>query len=541
MKSKIKNPNGLAGLLFAGFISVAFVWFTFGISFLRGDSSFWNTQVGDVAQYLAGFNMYFRSPWEFPLLGFDGFNYPQGTTVTFVDAIPIYSLFLKLFIPKSWAPFNPFGFWVGICFFLQGVVAWWILRELRVQNWLLLAALVLILLTSPSLMARLGHISLMSHWLLLFGIALYIRCCKRDAFLYLSWTLLVVLSFYINVYIFFMLSGMMLCAFLDLKKKFGLRDWLALCAPILCLFVTTALTLLPLPIATVTKEWGFGYYSMNFLAPITGGRVVSLGYNEIPGQYEGFNYLGLGVIICGVWVLLFCRDVAYSIVRNHVFMALLLCLFFIYSLSNQIYFGSSQIAVVNYPDALAGFTSQFRASGRFFWPVGYFALIFSLYIIYRTFDSKIFSIFLVFVVVVQLYDLTDRYQMLQNTAKREVAPVINYDAWNLAIGVGKEVIYLYPKFKCGKLQNKTILPIMRYAADKGLKLNTGYIARYTPSCDNIETEISTADPNRSVFVFSKSDYINEADITPLFYPGSSVRCTDMDLVFICEIVNGKRL
>ncbi|HEN3648047.1 TPA: hypothetical protein U5E43_004226, partial [Yersinia enterocolitica] len=130
------NVTKYPGAILAILISIGYILATYGSHFIIGDSSFWMSEVDDVTQYISGFNMYLSSPWNFPLLAFDSLNYPQGTRVTFVDAIPIYSFILKLLLPENIAPFNPFGYWIALCLLLQGISAWWITKELNVDSWL---------------------------------------------------------------------------------------------------------------------------------------------------------------------------------------------------------------------------------------------------------------------------------------------------------------------------------------------------------------------------------------------------------------------
>lgn len=273
-KSTYSEASGVFGLLAVCLISVAFVLQVFGVDFVRGSGPFWQSQIHDVTQYIAGFNMYFGAPWQLPLLAFDSLNYPIGTRVTFVDAIPIYALLLKLVVPLGWAPFNPFGFWVGLCFLMQGFSAWWICRELKAESWPLLLGLLAALLTFPALLARLGHISLMSHWILLFAIALYIRGFKKRQLPCVSWAALIISAFYINIYIFVMASGIAFASLFDLNRRLTVRDLGIFLLPFVLLGATLFVMLLPLPIHEITPEWGFGYYSMNLISPILGGALI---------------------------------------------------------------------------------------------------------------------------------------------------------------------------------------------------------------------------------------------------------------------------
>lgn len=148
-----------------------------------------------------------------PLLAFDSLNYPQGTRATFVDVIPLYALLLKLLLPASLAPFNPYGAWVALCFILQAVG---VVDQSRAKAELmgLPSESSDCLAGFPALMAQLGHISLMSHWIILFALALYVRSRYMLGLPLISWTVLLVVAFYVNIYLFAMAAGIYFAAFL---------------------------------------------------------------------------------------------------------------------------------------------------------------------------------------------------------------------------------------------------------------------------------------------------------------------------------------
>lgn len=527
------RPSGLEGLVLALVLAGFFVLRTFGYDFVLGTAPYWQTQVDDVTQYIAGFNMYFTAPWQFPLLAFDSLNYPNGTRVTFVDAIPLYSLLLKLFLPSSWAPFNPFGFWVALCFLLQAAGAWWIARELRTNSWFLLICLLVIFLTYPALMARMGHISLMSHWILLFAIALYVRSYRQRQLTHWPWTILLVGAFYINIYLFVMACGFLVVSLFSMRRMIQWRDVRNILMPFALLAATSLVMLFPLPTAEITRELGFGYYSMNLLSPITGGRFIKPQVVEVAGQYEGFNYLGLGVLVALLIAYLRRKRTVGDIVKRHRALFMLLLLFTIYALSNQIYFGGQQIIVLKYPGILRGLTSQFRASGRFFWPVGYCLVVFSLLMLHRSLGGRRFAVAAILLVGLQIADLSDHYKGLRQISNRDSHRPMDYAVWDSHLSKSVRTLYFYPKFKCGQVPHETLLSVMRYAAERGLKLNTGYIARYTPDCQDIEREIAGSDPEKSAFIFAHTDYPTQESVTKLFSDSAKIRCSEVQFAHVC--------
>ena len=543
MRTKLDlAPIGVFGLLFCIVAALLYVVMTFGISFVTGSSSYWHSEVDDIAQYISGFNMYFNSPWQLPLLAFNSLNYPDGTRVTFVDSIPLYALVLKAILPSSLSLFNPFGFWVAFVFVLQAVSAWWLSRELRVNSWLFLASLLAVLLTFPALMARLGHVSLMSHWIILFAFAIYIRSHRLNAWQRYPWVVLLVSSFYVNVYLFVMASGIYSASFFASGFRISgrdvfviLRSILDFLLPFIVLLISALFLLLPLQTSDVAREGGFGYFSMNLLSPFLGGRFLQIQATEMAGQGEGFNYLGLGVILAFSVSMVVCnlRDRAFF--ERHWPLLLVMFGYALYSLSNKVYFGNFLVAIINYPEILGAITSQFRASGRFFWPVGYAVIIFSFLSIYRYLSFRVFVAFVFAVVLIQIGDIKDRYYLMKSIANRKEVQRINPKEWDVELGSGKKNIYFYPKFKCGKNSpHESLLPLMLYASKRGLNINTGYIARHTPSCDDVEAEIAASKPSESVYVFVSDEFDSEAAIKRMFPDDFKLQCNKVDFAFVCH-------
>ncbi|MFA3778207.1 DUF6311 domain-containing protein [Yersinia sp. 1652 StPb PI] len=530
------NVTKYPGAILAILISIGYILATYGPHFIIGDSSFWMSEVDDVTQYISGFNMYLSSPWNFPLLAFDSLNYPQGTRVTFVDAIPIYSFVLKLLLPENIAPFNPFGYWIALCLLLQGISAWWITKELNVNSWLFFILLLLTFLTYPALLARIGHISLMSHWVLLFSLALYIRGRRQKKLSIGIWTILLVSIFYINIYLFVMASGIYFAAIFSNKQKFSIGLILKCLIPFLTLTASLFIFLLPLPSDGIARDTGFGFYSMNLLSPFTGGRFIQLQATIMPGQYEGFNYLGLGVIIAFFASLFLIKDNNNHCLRNNWQLMILLLGYFVYSLSDNVYFGSQLVMIIDYPAILDSITSQFRVSGRFFWPVGYCIVIFSFLMLYKYFKNRtiIYIAIMISITMLQIMDVKNHYKKLKDTLSRESISKINYSAWDGVIGNDVKTLYIYPKFKCGGDPNNTILPVMKYAAYRNLNLNTGYISRHNPTCDNLESEIKQSSRTNSAYIFVKGESQKMDVLNKIFPAEKPPVCNEVDFAYICR-------
>jgi hypothetical protein len=506
--------------------------------FIAGTHPYWLAQNEDITVYVAGFNAFFREAWHWPLWRIDSLNWPEGTLTTFVDAIPFYAAVLKLVAPTSWFPFNPYGVWVALCLGLQSIGAWWVLREARVQSRVTLLVLTVLLVTFPAWLARMGHISLMSQWLLVFSIALTLRSARLQKFSGPGWCALLWFAFFTNIYLFAMSALVFACDAIYCVRKRNLRTVL-LWAPItIALVVVSAfITMWPIPGSTGAPDVGFGIYSMNVLSPFTGSRFFELTAHSGEQAFEGYNYLGLGglaLIATALWLRLrhTTRNSA-STFPIELWIALILCT--LYALSNVVYAGQTLLWTWPVPEWAKPITGQLRASGRFFWLVGYALIIFSVITITRYLPRLTAVLILIGATTLQVIDLWPRLQQLRYLAPKPGAQVIDFDAWDRALANHPQTIYFFPKFKCGRKTDLfvTLLPTMRYASERGLNFNTGYIARHNPPCEREAEEIGTSDPTNSVYVFATQEYGQER-INQFFPTDWRITCTQQDFATLCH-------
>lgn len=532
------DSTGRAGFALALAIGLFFVWRYFPAGFVQGNSSYWLTEVEDVTQYFSGFNAFFNAPFGFPLLAFDSINYPQGTRATFVDAIPLYSLLIKLLVPASFAPFNPFGLWVALAFIGQAVCGWWVIRELQIKSWLALLAMIVCLVTFPALTTRLGHISLMSHWIILCSLALYIRCRRTGDPQRWGWSVLLVTAFYINIYLCVMASCVYVVTCICNKDRFNLAVLGRALVPFLIIGASLFLTIFPMARTAVSAETGFGFYSMNLLSPFNGGKFLSFPNPEMPGQYEGFNYLGLGVLLAFALSLVLNRRTAMGSFSKHAALTWLMVLFTAYALSNIIYYGVHQVVTINFPQFMDQITSQFRASGRFFWPVGYCVVVFSIATLYKKLSKYLFVGSMFLLISLQVLDLSNLRYLLVDTAKRPATSILTQGAWDEQATSEMQYLYFFPKFRCSQADVlRTLMPTMRYAAIHNIKINTGYVSRSNSNCSDESTkgDIMSSVPAHSLYVFVKHDFPDLERVKSLFPASWQPVCKDIDFAHVCRI------
>jgi len=537
------QSQGPLGLIVAVLIALGYAWWLYGYPMLSGSSPFWWRDNADITQYLAGFNAYVHEPWHWPLLRLNSLNTPDGTLATFLDTVPLYAAILKLVHPGA-GYWNPYGLWIALCFTLQGVGAWWICREARVRSWAALAALSLLLASFPALTFRIAHTSLMSQWMLVFALAIYLRSVRLGRVALGSWALLLVGGFYINIYLFVMASAIFAADVLRqwlLRPPYGLAvgrpAWRApLLAPVIVyglLFVSMWITMLPMPPGAGGREWGFGHYSMNLLAPLHGGMLLHFpNPTAHDGQGEGYNYLGVFLLALTAFVVKLRgqRDPAFW--RRHGALLVTLVLLAAYALSNTVYLGNAQLFSLRLPHWIDGLTATFRSSGRFFWPVGYAIVVFTVLGAARHLRTAQAAMVLTAVVALQLWDLREHHERVRGAVAQAGGHAIDPARWNAFLGPDVKALQHYPPFRCSdSTPSKALLPVMAYAVQHGYPLSTGYIARASKPCDNHGAEIARLPANVAV-AFEKQAYPHQQDAERMM--GANATCTDMDIVFLCR-------
>lgn len=525
------KSSGIAGFVLSVVFGAIFAMVVTPKGFIAGTSSYWHTQVEDIAQYLSGYLAFMRAPWSLPLLSIPSLNWPAGTVVTFVDAIPAFSLALKLLSPVVALPANPFGIWVLLCFALQGAAAWFAASQLRDNDWWVLGLTVFLCVLMPSLTARMGHLSLQAHFILLFALGLYIRTQRQQKSSAGAWTLLLVLAFYINFYLTAMAIAVLAACQIDLYRKTANRRDLAVIAVPLAAIAVSVPLMLGTAFGKAVPDTGFGYYSMNLLAPVAQGSLISMPFfvDATGGQYEGYNYLGLGLIALVALAFTRLARPGADWQRPGRFLVVVLAACAVYALSNEIYLGPVHLLHWRAPEFLMPLFEAFRSSGRFFWVVSY-AIV--LYVVVRFTNLGVVARagLAAAVLLVQAVDLQPTFAAVKQALKREASEPADIAQWNAALA-GVKTIHAFPKFKCNGALIREILPLQMVAASGGYNLTTGFISRYGADCDAIAPEIAASDPDSSAYVFTRAQFSDEQIAS---YVPAGTQCRQLDIWIVCR-------
>ncbi len=448
----------------------------------------------DFSQHLTGFYAFRSSPWAFPLLWTGQIGSPAGLNIYFTDSIPLFALPFKLLAPLFSPDFHYFKLWVLLSYLLQPASAVYLVRKLGQRGIPAAFFAAAFSLLVKWFLFRFNHEALDAQFVLIFALALYVeqvRCAGRGlraGFPAGRWLLLILTAFLIHSYLTAMVLGIYVAAILD--GRFAL--------PTLKLRWLYRLNLLALPAVALVCAYaaliglntlqglppvdGYSYYSMNLTGPFYGGNLLHLPASLGPssGQvYEDQSYLGLGlmgVIAAASWVER--KDLLKRLWRCRA-LAVVLLGFLLFSISTDVYFGLERI--YRYPTwltdlILASPLSQFRASARFFWPVGYCLLFWGLAVILR---QRWAVPVLAGLLVIQAVDVPKPFWPRPANYAQAFNP--DFAAWD-DLFQGKRSLYLYPTYACGGDADSIGLPAVLVAAKDGVTSNTASIARFTDDC-----------------------------------------------------------
>ena len=491
-------------------LGTAFFFFEFGAAICKPAYLDWQIQ-NDPAQHYLGWEFFRHEAWHLPLGKIAGYGAPEGSSIVFTDSIPLFALFFKFIRGVLPQPFQYTGLWMLFCYMLQGFFGWMLGSLVTRSNWCRAMVSFLFIVSPPMLDRAVGHHSLMGHWVLLAALYLAFQSSATYAMRHsrmswhTAWGLVMVLSALVHLYLYtmvFLIYAGAMVTFLNRCRWRGQGNYLRAAAPAalgsLALYLEGAFVVRS---SDWAGAWGFGYFSMNLLSPLVPGTTgnptetsfVSYFLTSqkwaVAGQlFEGFNYLGIGV-----WVLVGLALVAKlllvlskfwnrgriewrvalrSYVPYPVMAALLLLLLF--ALSNVIVAGDKTLVTLTLGPKLHHFAEIFRSSGRFFWPVGYAILWWSLKSVCACIRKTEVAVgVLTLVAGVQALDLSQFFlhHAMPFRAEEHYSSPLKSQFWPNAVKHYRHVLY-YPPGDVGYY-----VPLGLVAAPEGTTINVAYKAR----------------------------------------------------------------
>lgn len=428
-----------------GFIAFCLI---IGPSFLNPLNLSWMNDA-DYVSLQVGSMFFIHSSWQFPIGELTGFVTPFKTSVAFVAQVPWISLVLKVF--AHWLPhnFQYVGLWIAVCMMLQGAFAAKLMRYFTQEcTFILLGAVFFILM--PAFIFRLTmHGDLAAQWTILCALCLYFETNQQKA--KRGWLLLLPLLVGIHMYLYAMCFALFVADLI--RNTNGLKSTLKAINLLLVILVLSLILMWLLGYFVIPSSdsiaGGYGRFSMNLLAPFNGFDFVPTvlmpsTYTYYYGAYEGFNYLGMGVLLMLLVALLRYNKKAVSEATARHFALYMICILLtLFAIGDSWSIGPLHIASTQLPSWILYVCDTFRSSGRFFWPVGYLLLLTGLVVVLRCYKRPLALAILVLCLVVQLIDCTALYTNFRFLAQK-YPPYAYSPTWKKAFKGVKHVVQLQP-------------------------------------------------------------------------------------------------
>jgi hypothetical protein len=489
------KPQVLVGLAYlaAAALGLALALRTFPIDFLwpmaPPDGPLME---GDLAQHVIGQRYFIADAWRWQLLMVPGLGQPDGTNIGLTDSIPLLALALKAF--ASWLPreFHGLGFWYGISWTLQPVAALWCIRAAGETRWLPAFCMVLVSVSMPVWWSRFGHAALTGQFLLLMALGCYFILVRRGSVgRWLGATVLLCGTLLVHPYLFLMNSAILAAAPTTLLFR---RDR-GLGLAVVGISLSLAIALFGawwLGYLGTQGEGGFGRFAMNLLSPVwpADSWILNVNLGRIHAEdvsgWEGYNYLGAGLLAGLAVVAALVPGVAWTGLRSHGGLVLALLTLTVLALSNRIGIGYSRvIELYQAPSWL----ETFRSSGRLFWPVAY-ALALGVVLGSSQIQRKYWRACVL--LIVAALQFADAAKMRDNVRQQAHAPA---RAWMVDAAALRTIFashrsaVLLPQWGCvgpgddRGSQSSILLELLTLASETTIPLNTMQEARWHRTVD----------------------------------------------------------
>lgn len=378
-----------AGLLFAAWL--------YGGAVIDPRSAGWLLR-GDSAQHYLGLVYFLNQPWHWPpglILHFGD----EPTSVVFTDSIPLLAFPAKIL--GAAGRWQYFGIWIAACHALAG---WFGARLVqRLGAGALVAAIGgLFFVVSPAILLRAyGHESLMGQFLVIAALerSLHVQWRTR------GWLLLAVVALLVHAYLATMVLALAVAA--------AAATWARGAVPLSRLAAGAALVFAVMAAVAWLAGYfvgvgdfialGYGHFSANLLTwidPMDWAAFNRFWGREVPyarewsrflpaqqqatsGQYEGFAYLGAGMLaLVAVAALAAWRRRNDGSAAPHAKLAWVVAVcvaMFLFALSTRPTVGGITLAHLPVPAALERALGAYRAGGRFVWPLTFLLMAWAIH------------------------------------------------------------------------------------------------------------------------------------------------------------------
>ena len=392
-----------------------FFIYIFGTAILDFTYTDWLMSGGDLSQHYLGWRLFRNSSWYFPLGLMDNIVHPFKISIIYTDSIPLFAVIFKLFSPVLPEDFQYFGLFGIICYALQGGIGALIIRKIGGNTAQSIIGSIFFISSTVMMYWIYEHTSLVAHFILLMCILISLEnnCSHKKQII--LWSCLLALSVLIHMY--FVSMVMIFMFFYLLREYFYSKKLINQCIVLgvsLLVLIGTMFCLGAFHFVKDPSGHGLAIYSANlnaFVNPQGTSRFIKDMPLATRGQYEGYAYLGLGMILFIMFIIGHKTDqinqlktVTISKTKLFPYLLGIVLAFFLFSLSPTITL--NQYRLFTYPVfPFEILWSIFRATGRMTWPIFYIIIVFCIWQAVTLFSRKKAAIIMSVLLPIQWADL----------------------------------------------------------------------------------------------------------------------------------------
>lgn len=460
-------------------------WAVVGFRVLDPTNIAWLRE-GDAATHYIGW-MYFRSTeWMLPVGANPRYGLELASSIVYSDSNPLLALLFKPFSP--WLPdtFQYFGIWLLACFVLQAVFGWMVTGLVSKSVVVRALGAALFAFSPPMIWRVQAHLNLAGHFLIL--AALFIALDRKLERKFLAWAILIGATTFLHAYILAMVLAIWLADLVmrAIEQRVNPRtmalEILSMAALVwLIMWQTGYFTIGEMYVAFLGG--GYGYYRLNLLSIFdpSGWSSVLPDLPEAQYDYEGFNYLGLGVLfllLCAIPPLLSGRLNLTLRIRRFGVLAVALAGLALFAISFRVGLGTETLELPFSVFLLERF-QILRASGRIFWPVFYMIVFFAIYATAVGYRARVATLLLLAAVVLQVADTSAGWRPIREHLMVERSsdwePELTGAFWDSAASHYDKLRRIPPASK----MPENWATLAHYAARHGMATDVAYLARFS--------------------------------------------------------------
>ncbi len=509
----------------------------------------------DPAYHYVGWEMFRQDPHiHWPLTYTDRLGYPEGESVALIDLNPLLAVLLKPLSPLLPEPAQYFGIEVILACTLQFFFAFRLFRLLIGSNTLGVALCSAFFLLAPPLNYRFwGHYSLSNQWVLI--AALYVfakaqqelpRSVRRFV---ISAVVLTAISVGINPYLAFEVLLLLIAGMSSLlwRKKITFRQSAGILASLVGVGFLVAYSLgLVISGGRGYASGGYRDLSMNLLAPIDPRGWSSLLFPRLhgasAGQYEGYNYLGAGVLILAaiaiVSAILNRKKLPHLDKRWFVPLAAICLLLAFLAVSTKVTVGARTLVDLDPQQRVSGYFAPLRATGRLFWAPYYALLAAMLETLFLVLRRTRATVLIAAALLLQFADTSSLRHWVRTTVSEQHPSPLKSALWS-QLGSQHQNLIVLPAWQCahnaspGGPEGYRIFGFL--AIQQRMRINSYQSARYTGVAQDYHCSQAVSELSQQPLAPDSAYVVTPALAETIAHgPTGPGKCHNLDNFILCS-------